>query len=94
MVLAALLVIGLGYFGEIGRTDMTLRSAWGGAGKLEFESQRVKRLFGNMRLLLLASWGFYPIGNMLPMLGLTGGTAEVAVQVGNSVADTVISSLL
>ena len=33
---------------------------------LEFESSRVKRLFGNMRLLLVASWGFYPIVYMFP----------------------------
>lgn len=41
----------------------------------------------NMRLLLLASWGFYPIAYLFPIIGFTGAGAEVAVQVGYSVAD-------
>ena len=36
LVLAALLMIGLGYFGEIERTDMVARAVWGVLGTLPF----------------------------------------------------------
>ena len=41
----------------------------------------------NTRLLLLATWGFYPLAYAAPMLGLSGATALVALQVGYSLAD-------
>ncbi len=44
-------------------------------------------LFRNMRLLLLATWGFYPIAYMAPFVGFTGAGAEVAVQVGYTICD-------
>ncbi len=50
-------------------------------------SPRVKELLGNTRLLLIATWGFYPITYMFPMFGISGASAEVGVQVGYSIAD-------
>lgn len=50
---------------------------------------RVQVLTRNLRLLLFASWGFYPIAYLLPLL-LGGGlnaSGIVAVQVGYSLAD-------
>jgi bacteriorhodopsin len=44
-------------------------------------------LIRNTRLLLLATWGFYPIVYLLPMLGVSGAAAIVAVQVGYCIAD-------
>ena len=55
---------------------------------IERQPESTKVLFRNIRLLLLATWGFYPIVYMLPFLG-TGLDAStlVAVQVGYCVAD-------
>ncbi|PSQ75764.1 MAG: xanthorhodopsin [Bacteroidetes bacterium QH_8_67_23] len=44
-------------------------------------------LAGNVKWLLLLTWGFYPIVYCLPFLGLTGPGAEVAVQSGYTIAD-------
>ena len=44
-------------------------------------------LAGNIKWLLLLTWGFYPIVYCLPFLGLTGPGAEVAVQSGYTIAD-------
>ena len=48
---------------------------------------RVQTLFKNTRLLLFATWGFYPIAYLMPQLGIAGSTAEVSLQVGYSLAD-------
>jgi bacteriorhodopsin len=40
-----------------------------------------------MRLLLLLSWGVYPIAYLLPMLGISGTSATVGVQLGYTIAD-------
>lgn len=47
----------------------------------------VQTLVRNMRLLLLLSWGVYPIAYLLPMVGITGTSATVGVQVGYTIAD-------
>jgi bacteriorhodopsin len=47
----------------------------------------VQILLRNTRLLLLGTWGFYPIVYLLPMLGISGSAALVGVQVGYSIAD-------
>lgn len=106
LVIAAFLMILLGYPGEI-LMDTSLfseRGFWGLASTIPFvyivyiiwvelgkamegASQRVNVLFRNIRLLLFATWGFYPIVYMAPFFGWTGSEAEVAIQVGYSVAD-------
>jgi bacteriorhodopsin len=103
LVIAAVLMIALGYPGEIA-TDMTARAFWGALSTIPFlyilwvlwvelgraverESSQVKILLRNTRLLLLATWGFYPITYMLPMFGIVGATALVGIQVGYSIAD-------
>ncbi|MBC7792475.1 MAG: bacteriorhodopsin, partial [Clostridia bacterium] len=61
---------------------------WGQLGKAAAtESDEVKILFRNTRLLILGTWGFYPIAYCLPLLGISGATALVGVQVGYSIAD-------
>lgn len=48
----------------------------------------VKTRLRNTQLLLLATWGFYPITYALPVWGVPiGATATVAIQVGYSIAD-------
>lgn len=48
---------------------------------------KARTLAGNTRLLLLFTWGFYPIVYLIPMFTTTGATGEVGLQVGYSVAD-------
>ena len=40
-----------------------------------------------MRLMLLLSWGVYPIAYILPLLGVTGNSATVGVQLGYTIAE-------
>ena len=103
LVVAAGLMIGLGYPGEIATGDGTralwgflstvpfvyiLYVLWGQLGKvMPDQPPRVRILFRNIRLLLLGTWGFYPLVYMAPFAGLEGTTAVVAIQVGYSVAD-------
>ena len=47
----------------------------------------VQTLISNMRLLLLFSWGVYPIAYILPILGISGPAATVGVQIGYTIAD-------
>lgn len=47
----------------------------------------------NLRWVLLASWGFYPIAYMFPMIGFEGADAFVARQVGYSIADVVAKAV-
>ena len=51
------------------------------------ESGEVKTLLFNTRLLLFATWGFYPIAYLFPQLGIEGSWAVVGLQVGYSIAD-------
>lgn len=57
-------------------------------GVIEKQVGEVRVLLRNTRLLLLATWGFYPIVYMLPFLstGLTPD-AVVAIQIGYCIAD-------
>ena len=103
LMVAAALMIGLGYPGEISDNLMT-RAVWGAASSVPFayilyvlwvelakasqdEPRHVKVLLRNTRLLLLGTWGFYPIAYLLPQLGLSGKTSLIGVQVGYSLAD-------
>jgi bacteriorhodopsin len=52
-------------------------------------SATVKRL----RLLLIATWGVYPISYLMPVLGLDGASAFVGRQIGYTVADVLAKCL-
>jgi bacteriorhodopsin len=52
-------------------------------------SATVKRL----RLLLIATWGVYPISYLMPVLGIDGANAFVGRQVGYTVADVLAKCL-
>ena len=52
-------------------------------------SATVKRL----RLLLIATWGVYPISYLMPVLGVDGANAFVGRQIGYTVADVLAKCL-
>lgn len=56
-------------------------------GVLSYDSLRVRSLFSQLRLLLLASWSLHPLVYAFPLLGLSGAGTFVLGQVGHSVAD-------
>jgi bacteriorhodopsin len=103
LVVASALMIGLGYPGEVSGDAMTrviwavlstipflyiLAVLYGELGKAaNVTDPKVAVLLRNTQLLLLATWGFYPIAYALPLLGVAGATATVAVQIGYSIAD-------
>ena len=100
--LAALMVI-LGYPGEIALDSGTRWLWWGlsmipfliimfqlivGLSKsVGAQPQSVRGLISSARWITLVTWSFYPIVFVLPMLGVGGGTAKTAVQVGYTIAD-------
>ena len=103
LIIAAALMILLGYPGEIS-SDHATRHLWGILSTIPFtyilfvlwgelgqsiksESERVRSLFINTRYLLIATWGFYPIVYALPQLGMDRQGSTVAIQVGYSIAD-------
>lgn len=53
------------------------------------QSPRVAKIVGNLRFLLLASWGVYPLAYLAPSVIDDAAVAEVTRQVGYSFADIV-----
>jgi len=101
--IAAVLMIALGYPGEI-TDDGTMRFIWGFLSSVPFvyilwvlwgelgtalerQPPKVRILVRNLRLLLLGTWGVYPIAYMAPFFGFEGASAVVAIQLGYTVAD-------
>ena len=103
LVIAAALMIALGYPGEVS-SDVTVRWVFWGASMVPFlyimfvlftelskslatQPEAVRGLVSFARLLLLVTWSFYPIAYAI--LTVTGKTAagQVALQVGYTVAD-------
>jgi len=103
LIIASALMIALGYPGEVADDNVTraiwgtastvpfvyiLVVLWGELGKaIESQPERPRVLLKNIRYLLVATWGFYPLAYMAPFAGLTGAGAEVVLQVGYSIAD-------
>ena len=101
--IAAAAMILLGYPGEVSADNGTralwgalssipfvyiVYVLWAELGKaIERQGEEVGVLFRNIRLLLLLTWGFYPIVYMAPFLGISGASAETAIQVGYTIAD-------
>jgi len=103
--IAAVLMIATGYPGEIATDTATrlvwgtistipfiyiLYVLWVELGKsLVTQPPKVRVLVRNLRLLLLASWGVYPIAFLAPVLGFEGAGAVVALQTGYTLADII-----
>ena len=109
LVVASILMIAAGYPGEISSdlttrlvwgTISTIPFAyivyvlWVELSKsLVRQPMEVQTLVRNLRLLLLFSWGVYPIAYLLPVFGITSATANVSVQVGYTIADVLAKPL-
>ncbi len=110
LTIAAVLMIGLGWPGEIADPDSAARTFWGIASTIPFlyilyvlfvelgkslgrQSASVRKLVDGLRYIILATWGVYPIAYMLPSLIDDPATAEVARQVGYSIADVLAKPL-
>lgn len=107
LAVAAFFMIALGYPGETSQNLVVrtiwgtlstipfvyiLYVLWKQLGaSLEHQPETVKPLVKGARLLTLASWGFYPIAYMIPLLGssLSYDGKQVGLQVGYTVADVV-----
>lgn len=103
LTVASVLMIALGYPGEIATDNGTralwgtlstlpfiyiLWVLWAELGKImPTQPQKVRVLVRNLRLLLIATWGVYPIAYMMPFFGTEGATAVVGIQVGYTIAD-------
>lgn len=107
--LLAVLMVALGYPGEIA-SDAGTRWMWWGLSMIPFtlividlfvglkasiESQplAVRGLVNSARLLTVVSWCFYPIVFLFPMIGFIGGGATTAVQIGYTIADIVAKAV-
>jgi len=60
---------------------------------LDRQPPEVAASVGRLRLLLIATWGVYPISYLFPILGLDGANAFVLRQVGYSIADVLAKCL-
>jgi bacteriorhodopsin len=106
--LAALMIV-LGYPGEISDAAGTRWLWWslsmipflwivyelfiGLREAQDAQPEAARPLVGAARFLVVASWAFYPIVFLFPMLGLDGPTAETFVQIGYSIADIVAKAV-
>lgn len=109
LIPASALMIILGYPGEIATDTASkavwgalstipflyiLYVLWVELGRsMKTQPEQVRKDIRGLRLLLLATWGVYPISYMFPMFGLEGADAFVARQVGYSVADVLAKCL-
>ncbi|MFB2583470.1 bacteriorhodopsin-like [Herbiconiux liukaitaii] len=109
LVPAAILMIALGYPGEIS-DDNAVRGIFGILSTLPFlyilfvlftqlskslknQPASVRKTLGRLRYLLLLSWGVYPIAYLLPLLNIEGADAWVGKQIGYSIADIVAKAV-
>ncbi len=100
---AAVIMIATGYPGEIANSISTrliwgtistipfvyiLYVLWIELSKaIDRQPPEVQDLVKSLRWLLLLSWGVYPIAYLLPVLGITGASATVGVQIGYTITD-------
>lgn len=100
---AAALMIILGYPGEVAEGGGTRFFYWilsmipflyilrvlvvGLKESISKQPENVQGLIHGATYLVIASWAFYPLVYLFPLVGLTGGSAIVAVEVGYTVAD-------
>ncbi|MBC7441034.1 MAG: bacteriorhodopsin [Ramlibacter sp.] len=60
---------------------------------LDRQPASVRRTISQLRLLLLLTWGVYPIAYLLPLLGIESADAWVGKQIGYSIADILAKAL-
>ena len=103
LVTASVLMIALGYPGEVA-TGAAAKWMWWGAAMVPFayilgvlftklgpaigkETGEVQGLIRLARNVLLVTWLFYPVSFLAPVLGLGGPMGETLLQVGYTIAD-------
>lgn len=108
--LLALLMVALGYPGEISDENST-RILWWSLSMIPFlwivfelfvglrkaidaQPPAARSLISKVRYLTIAAWAFYPIVFLFPMIGFTGPQAETFIQIGYSIADVVAKALI
>ena len=60
---------------------------------LDKQPAEVAATVKNIRILLLATWGVYPISYLMPIIGLDGANAFVGRQIGYTIADVLAKCL-
>ena len=109
LIPAAAAMIALGYVGEVASDNLTRGIWGFASSipfayilyvlfveltkSLERQPKSVRKTISLLRLLLLATWGVYPIAYLLPGLGIDGSDAWVGLQIGYSVADILAKCL-
>ncbi len=107
--LLAAIMIALGYPGEVSNDAGTRWLWWvlamipfvwivyelfvGLKASIASQPAEVQGLVNGARWLTVLSWSFYPIVFIFPMIGLVGGTAVTAVQVGYTIADIIAKAV-
>lgn len=107
--LLAMLMVALGYPGEISTDAGTRWLWWtlamipfviivwdlfvGLKKSIDSQPPAARGLVSTARWLTVLSWCFYPVVFVFPMIGLTGGAATTAVQVGYTIADIVAKAV-
>ena len=103
LVIASVLMIGLGYPGEVA-SETGAKWLWWGASMVPFlyilstlfsklgpiiaaEQNEVGEKIRLARTVLMATWLFYPISYLFPVLGVGGASGETLLQVGYTIAD-------
>ncbi len=106
---AAALMIILGYPGEVADGSGTRLTFWilsmipfvyivyqlviGLKDSIRKQPESVRGLVNGAAYLVVISWLFYPIVFLFPLIGLTGGAAITAVEVGYTIADIVAKAV-
>lgn len=109
LTIAAVAMLALGYPGEISSDPGTRWFFWALsmvpfiyilsvlfgqlAHAVEGEGGEIEKRLAAARNLIVISWWVYPVAFTLPMVGLSGATAEVGLQVGYSIADLTAKAL-
>lgn len=107
-LLAAVMVL-LGYPGENSADASTRWTYWalsmipfsiivfdlffGLTKSIDAQPAGARGLVSTARYVILVSWLFYPIVFLFPMIGFTGSSAIVAVQVGYTISDIVAKAM-
>ena len=105
----AALMIALGYPGEVAHDPGTRWMWWslsmlpflwivfelfaGLRSSLDSQPTAARGLISKARYLVIASWAFYPVVFIFPMMGVSGPTATTYLQIGYSVADIVAKAV-
>ena len=107
LVTAAVAMVALGWPGEVADPHSVTRTVFGILSTIPFlyvlfvelgrslgrQSTGVRKLVDALRYIVLATWGVYPLAYIAPSIIDNRATAEVARQIGYSIADVLAKPL-